>query len=631
MRNYRNAFWVAACFAALLFASVGVANAQIHSDRDVRDALRSMNSKLDDFDANMRYQIESTGAGDADRVARQIDDLRKAVDHFEDKLDSHRENARDVEQIVNAAAAIDDFLFQNPQNRRVTDDWQSVRRQIDRISNQYGVTNDWDRGVSNTSTRSNGGNGNYGRSTSTTTTGGGMSAGARIIPPPTAVKGGNSRVRQPSYSGGDNLATGLSGTYTLDRAQTENIDDVVASSGASAANQADLKDKLNAPDQIAIDIRGNQVTLATSSASPVTFTADGRDKVENVNGRSVTMRATLSGDKLVISSLGGETDFTVTFTAAANGQQLKVSRRMTTDYLSQTVFAESVYNKTDNQARLGISQNDPGNNSSYPTNSTPDNDPVVASDNNTIPSSDNNTGSTSTTTSDSNGGYSDNDQGNATIANGGTGGNGGNGGYNNPKPNRTGSNPRRSPQPSAVYVKPGNYVVPDGSMITGLLENEINTKLSQNGDRFRLTVQSPNEFRGAVIEGFVSNIQRSGKVTGSAAVTFNFEKITLSDGQTYDFAGTLRTAADSVGRTAKVDNEGTVRGDSQTAKTAKRSGIGAGLGALIGLIAGGGHGAAIGAIIGGGGGAGSVYFEDRKDVMLNQGSTLTLQAAAPSR
>ena len=585
-----------------------------------------MNSKLDDFDANMQYQSESSGTNDADRIARQIDDLRKAVSHFEDKLDSHRENARDVEQIVNAAAAVDDFLFQNPQSRRVTDDWQAIRRQIDRVSNQYGVTNDWDRGGSNTTTRSN--SGNYGRSTSTTTTGGGVSAGARIIPPPIAVKGGNSRVRQPAYNGGNNnLATGLAGTYTLDRAQTENIDDVVASSGASAANQADLKDKLNAPDQIAIDIRGNQVTLATSNASPVSFTADGRDKVENVNGRSVKMRATLSGDKLVISSLGGETDFTVTFTATAGGQQLKVSRRMTTDYLSQTVFAESVYNKTDNQARLGISQNDPGS-SSYPTTSTPDNDPVVTADNSNVPSSDNNTSSTNTTASDPNGGYSDNDQGNATIANGGTGGNGG---YNNPTPNRTGSNPRRSPQPSAVYVKPGNYVVPDGSMITGLLENEINTKLSQNGDRFRLTVQSPNEYRGAVIEGFVSNIQRSGKMTGSAAVTFNFEKITLSDGQTYDFAGTLRTAADSVGRAAKVDNEGTVRGDSQTNKTAKRSGIGAGLGALIGLIAGGGHGAAIGAIIGGGGGAGSVYFEDRKDVMLNQGSTLTVQAAAPSK
>jgi len=626
MRNYRNALSVAACFAALLFSSVTLADAQIHSDRDVRDALRSINSKLDDFDANMSYQSESTGTGDSGRIARQIEDLRKAVDHFQDKLDSHRENARDVELIVNSAAVIDDFLFQNPQNRRVTDDWQAVRRQIDRVSNQYGVTNDWDRGMSNTTTRSN--SGNYGRSTSTTTTGGGMSAGARIIPPPTAVKGGNSRVRQPSYSGGGNLATGLAGTYTLDRAQTENIDDVVASSGASAANQADLKDKLNAPDQIAIDIRGNQVTLATSNASPVGFTADGRDKVENVNGRSVTMRATLSGDKLVISSLGGETDFTVTFTATANGQQLKVSRRMTTDYLSQTVFAESVYNKTDNQARLGISQNDPGN-GSYPATSTPDNDPVVTADNNNVPSSDNNTASTNTTAADSNGGYSDNDQGNTTIANGGSGGNGG---YKNPNPNRGGNNnPRRSPQPSAVYVKPGNYVVPDGSMITGLLENEINTKLSQNGDRFRLTVQSPNEYRGAVIEGFVSNIQRSGKVTGSAAVTFNFEKITLSDGQTYDFAGTLRTAADSVGRTAKVDNEGTVRGDSQTTKTAKRSGIGAGLGALIGLIAGGGHGAAIGAIIGGSGGAGSVYFEDRKDVMLNQGSTLTLQAAAPSR
>ncbi len=630
MRKYRNALSLAACFAALLFGSVSFASAQIHSDRDVRDALRSMNSKLDDFDANMRNQTDSSSSGSGDRIAKQIDDLRSAISHFQDKLDSHRDSDRDVEQIVNAAAVIDDFLFQNPQDRRVTDDWHTVRRQIDRVSNQYGVTNDWDRGgVSSGPTRSS--SGNNGRTNSTTTTGGGVSVGARIIPPPTAVKGGNSRVRQPANNGGDNFSSGLTGTYMLDRAQTENIDEVVASSGASAENQADLKDKLTAPDQISIDVRGTQVTLSMSNSSPVTFTADGRDKVQNVNGRSVTMRATLSGDKLVVSSLGGETDFTITFASTGNGQ-LKVSRRITTDYLSETVFAESVYKKTDTRASLGTPQSDTGSN---PTTSS-DNNASAPSDNSAPPPADNSTASTTTKSSDTNGGYSDNDQGNTTIANGGTGGNGG---YNDPNPtrggspnpNRGGGNPRRSPQPAAVYVKPGNYVVPDGSMITGLLENEVNTRLSQNGDRYHLTVQSPNEYRGAVIEGYVSNIQRSGKMTGSAAVTFNFEKITTSDGQTYDFAGTLRTAADSVGRTAKVDNEGTVRGDNQTSKTAKRSGIGAGLGALIGLIAGGGHGAAIGAIIGGSGGAGSVYFEDRKDVMLNQGSTLTVQAAGPSR
>lgn len=146
-----------------------------------------------------------------------------------------------------------------------------------------------------------------------------------------------------------------------------------------------------------------------------------------------------------------------------------------------------------------------------------------------------------------------------------------------------------------------------------------------------MTVQSPDEFRGATIEGYVSGINRSGKITGRSNVTLNFEKITLRDGTTYDFAGTTRGITDVTGKVVQVDNEGTVRGDNQTSQTAKRGGAGAGLGAIIGAIAGGGHGAVIGAIIGGGVGAGSVAVQGNSDIQLMKGSVVSIQAAAPAQ
>ena len=395
----------------------------------------------------------------------------------------------------------------------------------------------------------------------------------------------------------------ISGTYDLDRDVSDRVDDVVADVNVADNQRQDLVDKLDAPDQIAIDLRGTQVTLATSKASPVTFTADGRDKTEtDSNGRTIRLRATLSGDRLILSSIGGDTDYTITFTSSDNGQVLKVSRRITTDYLNQTVFAESTYNKTDSVARLGIPTNGGGNNTTTDTNSG------------------NGSNSGSSTTDDPNGGYSDNDQ-NGNVSNGGTNSssNGNpNGGYN---PNR----------PSAVYVKPGNYVVADGTMMTGVLDNEINTKVSQNNDRFRMKIQSPDEYRGAIVEGYVSGINRSGKVTGASTINLNFDKITMNNGQSYDFAATLRGVTDATGKIINIDNEGTIKGDSQTKNTAIRGGIGAGIGAIIGAIAGGGKWAGIGAIIGGGAGAGSVAVQDRKDVQINKGSTLSIQAAAPNQ
>jgi hypothetical protein len=273
------------------------------------------------------------------------------------------------------------------------------------------------------------------------------------------------------------------------------------------------------------------------------------------------MRATLRGQELTISSLGGESDYTLIFTPMDGGRSLKVTRRITTDYLRQTVFADSVYQRTDEIARLGID--------------------------------------TSVDNTNTTGGWSTSDN-----ANGG---------------------------PIAVPGRTGEFVVPNGTVITALLESTIDTKVSQNGDRFKMTVQSPLEFRGATIEGHVTGVGRSGRVSGRSNVTFNFDTITTRDGKTYDFGGFLQSVKDQNGKVLKIDTEGTVKSGSQTKETAKRGGIGAGLGAIIGAIAGGGTGAAVGAIIGGGVGAGSVVVQGRDDVQLYKGSIITVQASSPIR
>ncbi len=548
MNRFRNSFTAIAMFAAFIFGTAAVVDAQKRNDRDVRDAVRSLNSNLDNFESNLRYQMQSSSANTAGvtNISDSIRTMRDNVAQFQDNFDRKRENGNDVRAIVDAARPINDFLRVNPQGRGVENDWTSVQKQIDRLAANYGVTN------SRNNQQDQQGVTDY---------------------PPTG---------QPAQR--NTFSVGMSGTYDLDRTKSESIDDIVAETNVANDQRQDLKDKLEAPEQIALDIRGNQITLATTNASPVVFTADGREKVEkSPTGKTIRLRATLSGKVLTVSSLGGETDYTIIFTSVSNGQGLKISRRITTDYLNQTVFAESVYNKTDAVAQLGIPSGGVVNQ---------------------------NVGN------GGNGGYSDNDN-SGNVSNGGT---------------NSGSNSRSNGgYPRAVQVRPGNYTVTDGTTITGILENEINTKVSQNNDRFRMTVQSPDEFRGATVEGYVSGINRSGKITGQSNITFNFEKITLRNGQTYDFAGSLRGITDVTGKAVQVDNEGTAKGDNQSRESVKRGSIGGGIGAVIGAIAGGAKGAAIGAIIGAGGGAGTVAVQGRSDIQLMKGSVMTVQAAAPQQ
>ncbi len=173
------------------------------------------------------------------------------------------------------------------------------------------------------------------------------------------------------------------------------------------------------------------------------------------------------------------------------------------------------------------------------------------------------------------------------------------------------------------------FHVPNGTRLVAVLNNNLSTEQSRDRDPFTLTVREPSQYSGATIDGYVSRITKSGKVTGRSEMTLNFEHIRLSNGRTYRFAGLIDGVRSNSGETVRVDTEGNVESSSQTEKTGVRGAVGVGVGAIIGAIAGGGKGAAIGAILGGGAGAGSVYVQGRENLELRNGTELTIRSSAP--
>jgi hypothetical protein len=303
---------------------------------------------------------------------------------------------------------------------------------------------------------------------------------------------------------------------------------------------------LEAPDQLAIDLRGRSVTIASSRAPQITFEADGRERVETSNlGRTVRARATLTGQQLLVSSTGERgNDFSVTFDPIDNGQRLSVTRRVYVEGLTQPVVVQSSYDRSSEVAQFDV-YGGPGN---YPG-------PVNTS---------------------------------------------------------------------------GDFAIQNGELVVAALNDTLTTASTREGDRFTMTVRQPVQFEGATIEGHVSHIARSGRLTGRSEMTLTFDNMRLRDGRSYRFAGILESARTFDGNVVRVDNEGAVRDDSQTTRTEQRAAIGTAVGAIIGAIAGGGKGAAIGAIVGAGGGAGSVYVQGRNDLELQRGSEITVRATGPS-
>lgn len=538
MNRLRSVFSIYALIGLVFFGFAANANAQsTRNSRETRNLVRQLDSRVADFKYSLRRELNSTPLGriNENQIKNDLQNFERGIRDFNQNLQENSENADDVSNILASAGNIDSFLNRFRFGSKLKNEWTDIRNILENLAANYQVSANWNDDDN--------------------------------APDPNDDRYPNN---YPSNNRSSSNNYGLTGTYQLDVSRSENTTDIAErairnNNINSDSAREDLQNKLEAPEQLAIDVRGNQVILASSKASPISFSADGTTRTENVNGQTIRLRAALRGEELVVSSLGGETDYTITFTSIDNGRSLKVTRRITTDYLRQTVFVESIYNKSDSVARLGIDKG---------------------------------------TYSDAGGTYSSND------------------------PN---DDPNNSTYPQTRPVRTGDFIVPNGTIVSGILENEINTKASQNNDRFRMTVQSPNEFRGAVIEGYLSGINRSGKVSGRSQITFNFERITLRDGKTYDFAGNLQSVTDENGKTVKVDTEGAAKGDSQTKETVKRGGIGAGIGAVIGAIAGGAKGAAIGAIIGGGAGAGSVIVQGKEDLELRQGSMITVQSSSPVR
>jgi len=162
-------------------------------------------------------------------------------------------------------------------------------------------------------------------------------------------------------------------------------------------------------------------------------------------------------------------------------------------------------------------------------------------------------------------------------------------------------------------------LVPVGTDLKVRLNDTLSSKEGRAGDKFPATVINPSRFDEARVYGHIKSIVKSGKVKGRTTMNLAFDSITLSDGRSGTLHGYVTHVYGDKGRT---DEEGGVQSESRGRQTIKRSGIGAGAGAIIGAIAGGGKGAAIGLIVGGAAGAGSLAVGGSKELKIENGTEM---------
>jgi len=474
------------------------------NDAQMRQLIQRIDTRSATFSRNFRNDLNRSYNNDrysADEARRQLSAFESALVQLRNRVNTRRATASDVRGLLDRASYLNNYVDNRQLSYQTENSWSTLRPDLDRLASAFNIAWNWSN-----------------------------------------IPGGV----------GDGTRADLTGTFRLNSSQGDDARRAVdaATRNLSLSERQRVYDsllrRLDPPQMLAIDRRGNTVTIASTRAPQINFVADGREQTETTpGGRTVRVRADLTGDMLTITRTGERAnDFTVTFDPTDNGRQLLVTRTLYSDRFNQPITVRTYYDRTSDVAQLNI----------YDTNRE-----------------DTNVGS------------------------------------------------------GAV----GSFIIPNGTQIVGVLNNDLSTQNVREGDRFTMTVRSPGQYEGATIEGRVMSVNRSGRVTGRSEMTLDFDTIRMRDGRSYSYAGILESVRTPDGDVVRVDNEGAVRENDQTKTTVTRTAIGTAVGAIIGAIAGGGKGAAIGAVIGAGAGAGSVYVQGRNDLDLEAGTEVTVRTTGP--
>ena len=282
------------------------------SDAQMRQLVNRINTRTTTFSRALRMDLNRRSVADrnaADEIRGHMSEFEMALIQLRNRVNSRQSTSSDVRALLDHAVFLNNFVTDRRLSNRTENSWNTLRPDLDRLASAFNVAWNW--------------------------------------------------TNQP----GDSASSyDLTGTFRLNSARSDDVRRAVdnATRNLSQAERQRVYDamlrRLEPPQMLAIDRRGNSVTIASTRAPQVNFVADGREQVENTpRGQTVRVRASLSGDTLNITRTGERAnDFTVSFDPSNDGRELLVTRTIYTDRLNQPVTVRTYYDRTSDVAQLNI-------------------------------------------------------------------------------------------------------------------------------------------------------------------------------------------------------------------------------------------------------------------------------------
>jgi len=298
--------------------SSGGSNDYNLNDLQMRQLVDRLNVRSATFSRNLRNDLNRGTSNDRyslDEVRRQLNDFEVALVQLRNRVNSRQSTSSDARTVLERAAFLNNYIGDRQLSYQTENNWSSLRTDLDQLASAFNIAWNW-----------------------STNPGGGY-------------PGDNSGSRRD-----------LTGTFRLNTSRGDDVRRAVdnATRNLSLAERQRVYDsllrRLDPPQMLAIDRRGQSVTIASTRAPQINFVANGSEQVETTQGgRQVRVRATLSGDTLTINRTGERAnDFTVTFDPTDGGRALLVTRTLYSDRINQPVIVRTYYDRTSDVAELNI-------------------------------------------------------------------------------------------------------------------------------------------------------------------------------------------------------------------------------------------------------------------------------------
>src|SRR6185369_11547864 len=175
-----------------------------------------------------------------DKITQFVSDFRQAIAQLRTSANRDQASAADVQAVLDRAARIDAFLQAHQGLTGVDSDWQALRTDLDSLASAYNIAWTW---------------GDYDRRYGDQWN-----------------RDGDQRDRGANWNRGGGAAARLSGTFQLNKAQSDDARSVVERAVRTLpySDRQRVSDmlmrRMEAPETLSIDRQGRTITLASSRA-----------------------------------------------------------------------------------------------------------------------------------------------------------------------------------------------------------------------------------------------------------------------------------------------------------------------------------------------------------------------------